>query len=62
MVNCILFDGGDLALQGNGSNPTMTAPWWLLTQITGMEPKWGEKNLQKQCKFGPLESRQCYSF
>lgn len=46
MVNCILFDDGNLALQSNGSNPIMTAPWWLLTQITGIEPTWGEKKLQ----------------
>ena len=44
MVNCILFGNGDLALQSNESNHILTASWWLLTQITGVGPKWGEKN------------------
>lgn len=50
MINCILFGGGDIALQSNGSNPILTAPWWLLTQITGLGPKRGEKNLQNNVK------------
>lgn len=46
MVNCVLFDDEDVALQSNGSNRILTAPLWLLTQITGTGPKGEGKNCQ----------------
>lgn len=47
MMNCILFDNGDLALESNESDHILIVPWWFLTQITGKGLKWGEKKMAK---------------